>query len=471
MNTAEFEDGQFWLIVDPDYSLKILTNCAYWGDVGGIRGKYRKFWNLLQKIGDLTLQSIMLSELLQDGSAKLLVLGYAIFLFLSRAWLFVDPAERSLFSTSLNSLRVLSYSDLVLHLSMNFSFCLRFLTYPECVVYAYHWKTGEVCPCRILVDIYRTPQTFEEWINPVNVYDKVKALSAAGKLQNLQLVNRALPDWPEELQTCKNLQYLSMVYTETKALPDWATEWTQLQFLHIQGKQLRPSLTYLPEDLFSNMPSLQMIHLGMHPKLLRLPALSGVPNLRSLTLATLHLVREIPSLDQVPRLRHITVSYMESLQIIPDFEKLENVEDFVIAGICPICCTCNPADWFCAGNSVFEVPPSPCLDEKSPLPTLATQRVLERFNATLCIRSGFDKAKIVDFLSQSQIEVCGGVPYRRCEFPPNSGKFGICINFRLQALMCVVNDDYVRLRKVQIQRNVGPPCDVVEEAWLGCGAG
>lgn len=133
--------------------------------------------------------------------------------------------------------------------------------------------------------------------------------------------------------------------------------------------------------------------------------------------------------------------------------------------------TCNPADWFCAGNSVFEVPPSPCLDEKSPLPTLATQRVLERFNATLCIRSGFDKAKIVDFLSQSQIEVCGGVPYRRCEFPPNSGKFGICINFRLQALMCVVNDDYVRLRKVQIQRNVGPPCDVVEEAWLGCGAG
>lgn len=26
MNTAEFEDGQFWLIVDPDYSLKILTN-------------------------------------------------------------------------------------------------------------------------------------------------------------------------------------------------------------------------------------------------------------------------------------------------------------------------------------------------------------------------------------------------------------------------------------------------------------
>lgn len=80
--------------------------------------------------------------------------------------------------------------------------------YPECVVYAYHWKTGEVCPCRILVDIYRTPQTFEEWINPVNVYDKVKALSAAGKLQNLQLVNRALPDWPEELQTCKNLQYL-----------------------------------------------------------------------------------------------------------------------------------------------------------------------------------------------------------------------------------------------------------------------
>lgn len=44
------------------------------------------------------------------------------------------------------------------------------------------------------------------------------------------------------------------------------------------------------------------------------------------------------------------------------------------------------------------------------------------------------------------------------------------MNSRLQVLSCILNDDYVRLRKVQIQKKVGPPCDIVVEAWLGCRA-
>jgi hypothetical protein len=188
------------------------------------------------------------------------------------ARLFADPAERELFIASLNSLRILSYTDLVLRLCMNLSFCHRFLTvvdlmvetastqrtgtsrreslaqmfrhqrrvpkpaaalfaafavavvaytqtsiasshaactpHPECVVYAYQWDAGDLCPCRTLVDIYRTPLTFQEWSEPVDVYEKVKTLSQAGMLQNLQLINRALRSWPEELQNCKNLQYM-----------------------------------------------------------------------------------------------------------------------------------------------------------------------------------------------------------------------------------------------------------------------
>ncbi|POM65849.1 Hypothetical protein PHPALM_18377 [Phytophthora palmivora] len=648
MDTTAFDDGQFWLIVDPDITLKVfsiiglvLVNIGYlfiffklvstrkchtknkgtwawkftvvralckritacWSDVTGIRGKYRKYWNVALKSIDLTMQTIMLRQLLRTGSATVLVRGYAIFLcanafsvavtillgnqsalheilidslfdlvaavlfpilvlfysvnnfdfdrklfsvnmeilppgsFESNARLFVDPAERALFITSLNSLRILSFTDLMLRLSMNFSFCIRFTSvinlmvdtakatrssqstwetlgeffekqnriprpfaafflafgagvvaytqksiiaselacasYAECVAYAYQWGTSDVCPCRTLVDVYRTPQTFVEWENPVDVYDNVKALSRSGMLQNLQLINRALRRWPDELRKCRDLQYISLIYTETEWFPDWANNWNNLQFLHVEGKQLRPSLTQLPDGLFGNMPFLQMIHLGVHPTLPRIPPLIGVPSLLSLTLAGLYVVTELPSLEYVPKLQRLTLPYMESLQTIPDLSPLKNLISFVIFSICPACCNgyisaCNPTDWFCRGNPDIGVSPSTCLAVGAPQPSAESQSIFKKFGSSICIRSGFDMAQTVDLLSQAQIEICDGVPYRRCEFPPHSGKFGICMNNRLQALMCVVNEDYIRLRKVQIQRNVGPPCNIHEEAWLGC---
>ncbi|KAG6577841.1 uncharacterized protein IUM83_16790 [Phytophthora cinnamomi] len=162
--------------------------------MGGIRGRYRKFWNVWQKTVDLTMQSIMLRQLLQDGFSESLVMGYAVFLcvnslsvaagillgnlsalseilidsifvmiaavfypilvlvhsynnfdfdrdlfnvyievlppgsFECSARLFVDPAERELFIASLNSLRILSLTDLLLRVSMNLAFCHRFVT-------------------------------------------------------------------------------------------------------------------------------------------------------------------------------------------------------------------------------------------------------------------------------------------------------------------------------------------------------
>ncbi|OWZ02726.1 putative membrane protein [Phytophthora megakarya] len=676
MDTTAFDDGQFWLIVDPDFKLKILgviglvavdvcylyiflnlvssricssksngswrwkftfVFCdrisACWSDITGIRGKYRKYWvsimktthfyratdclvmfightqNVSLKCVDLVMQTIMLCQLLQDGSSTILVMGYAIFLcansfsvavtillgnsemdkistntfyfvvlssfdlvaavlypilvllysannfdfdrklfsvnleilppgsFERNARLFVDPAERALFVTSLNSLRILSFTDLFLRLSMNFAFCVRFISvinlmvntakkengrlstweslgelfvmqrrvprpyaalflvfgvgavvyahkcinasqsacapYAECVVHAYQWRTGDICPCRTLVDVYRTPQTFLEWSEPVDVYDNVKALSQSGMLHNLQLINRALTRWPEELQKCKDLQSISLIYTETEWFPEWAKSWNNLQFLHIEGKQLRPSLTELPDGLFDNMPFLQMIHLGVHPVLPRIPALDGTPNLRSLTLAGLYIVTELPSFEYAPEIQRLTLSYMESLQTIPDLSPLKNLISFVILSICPVCCngfisTCNSTDWFCLGKPDIQVSQSACLDENAPHASAVSQSIFKEFAPSVCIRSGFDVAETVDLLSEAQIAICDGVLYRRCEFPPHSGKFGICMNNRLQALMCVVNQDYIRLREVQIQRNVGPPCDVREEAWLGC---
>ncbi|EGZ05453.1 hypothetical protein PHYSODRAFT_289229 [Phytophthora sojae] len=164
---------------------------------------------------------------------------------------------------------------------------------------------------------------------------------------------------------------------------------------------------------------------------------------------------------------------MESLQVIQDLAPLKHLLGFVIFSICPACCNgflgaCDTSDWFCTGNPELGTSASSCLGTDAPRPTAESQAVFQQFAVSMCIRTGFDIARVVDLLSKPQIDVCGGVPFRRCEHPPNSGAFGICMNNRLQVLTCVVNDDYVRLRQVEIERKLGPACDAVKEAWLGC---
>ncbi|GMF42117.1 unnamed protein product [Phytophthora lilii] len=212
------------------------------------------------------------------------------------------------------------------------------------------------------------------------------------------------------------------------------------------------------------MPFLQVLHLGVPPTLPRVPPLNGVPSLQSLTLAGLYLVTEIPSFEKVPKLQRLMLPHMDSLQTIPDMAPLKNLASFMIMSICPACCNgfighCDPTDWFCVGNPDIGVAASTCLAGNTSQPTSATASMLQRFAPTVCIRSGFDLSKTVELLSRDQVEICGGVPYRRCEYPRNSGKIGMCINNRLQVLMCMVNDDYIRLRKAQIQRKIGPVCE------------
>lgn len=603
MNTGEYDGGEFWLIVDPDHTLQLasvvglaVVDAAYvfvlwkmiswktrnfvrntntfeahhkmpgwlgsaralflrarhfWRDLAGIRGRYRKFWNICLKTIDLALQSVVLHQLLDNGFSVVLVTCYAAFLcanslsaaanilwgsqsalneifidsifdliaavlypimvliyccntldfdrglfnvylevlppgsFEHSARLFVDPAERALFLASLNSLRVLSLSDLVLRLSMNLAFCHRFNTviglvieisraeksghlkwqslsrifqqqrrvprplaiffvafgaialgysqgsiassksvcapYPGCVVYAYEWG-AKSCSCRTFVDVDRTPLTYGEWMEPIDVSHKVKALSAAGKLQNLQLINRALRTWPDELRRCKSIQFISLIYTETEVLPDYAKDWNELQFLHIEGKQLRPALTLLQDDLFQKMPHLQMIHLGVHPQLPRIPPLEGVPNLKSLTLACLYAVTKLPSVEKVPKLQIFELAYMFAVRTLPDLAPLKNLRDLMIFSICEACCngfigSCDLSDPFCAGNDQLSLPTATCLSESEPRPSSASKALFLRFSSRVCSRSGFDSENAVDLLSKTRIEVCGGVPYQRCEYP------------------------------------------------------
>lgn len=84
--------------------------------------------------------------------------------------------------------------------------------HPECVVHAHRWKTSdERCPCLILIDVDVTPKTYQEWANPIDAYNTVKALAAAGMLTSLQVINRQLLEWPEELQKCRDLKVMYVI--------------------------------------------------------------------------------------------------------------------------------------------------------------------------------------------------------------------------------------------------------------------
>lgn len=89
--------------------------------------------------------------------------------------------------------------------------------HPECAVNAHRWtllKDDSLtqCPCLMLIDRDIAPKTFDEWILPRNVTDKVIQLATTGDLQMLQLTNRYLGELPVELRRCKDLRHLYVAY-------------------------------------------------------------------------------------------------------------------------------------------------------------------------------------------------------------------------------------------------------------------
>lgn len=182
-----------------------------------------------------------------------------------------NPAQVALFRLSFDSLRILSAKAYILRMSMNMSFCYRFkrvvdvqiatqraklsgraisldrptqqrslprvlallllvftaflliftyksvkstetscAAYPECVAYEHRWQSSTTpCPCIMLID-FETPEpkTYDDWIHPEDVTDKVGQLATSGNLEVLYLVNRRFITWPEELRRCKTLKHM-----------------------------------------------------------------------------------------------------------------------------------------------------------------------------------------------------------------------------------------------------------------------
>lgn len=229
----------------------------------------------------------------------------------------------------------------------------------------------------------------------------------------------------------------------------------------------------IDDQLFSNMPQLTYLHFAVHTSLRQFPPLGGVPRLRSVVLAFLLSLEDVPAMDSLLNLRRLELIYLPLAKTVPDLSRLKNLIHLAVFRRVAFCCNgflgkCDPTNLMCVANPDIGIPTIECLATDEPRASAELLSVVDKFSNTFCIASKYDIVGAVDALDPASVQVCGGVPYRQCEYPAGSGQIGMCYNNRMEVLSCILNDDYIRLRQAQIAADIGPPCHPIEEAWLGC---
>ncbi|KAJ8535193.1 hypothetical protein ON010_g13545 [Phytophthora cinnamomi] len=500
MNTGKFDNGQFWLIVDPEYSLKVLgvvalvvVDACYifillklisWRDrhPNRTKGARKDRWARLAWIAVLF---VMIAAVFYP--ILVLVHSYNNFdfdrdlfnvyievlppgSFECSARLFVDPAERELFIASLNSLRILSLTDLLLRVSMNLAFCHRFVTIINLMVETTVMEKSRRSRWETLSHMFRHQRHVPKLSAVLFIVFGAAAIAYTQK--SIATAHEACNPHPEcvvRLSHTSNVsrmdgacgcfrQGASIIAIGNAA--EYPADKSSSVALARRTSTLQPPVYVV--DLYGNRSTAGLGE-GLETATVPVPPSDPDPIERRLVQQYAILADGAPwrpsSITQHPPASWSTESpeldigvfrfelaYLVALQTLPDLAPLQNLVEFTIFSICAACCngfmgSCNLTDPFCTGNSEIGVSASTCLSENERA-TPATQLVLRRFAPSTCIRSGFDSKGSVDLLTRTQIEMCDGVPFRRCEYPPNSGQFGICMNNRMQALGCVVDDDY-----------------------------
>lgn len=233
---------------------------------------------------------------------------------------------------------------------------------------------------------------------------------------------------------------------------------------------------YLPNDLFSNMPHLLFLHFALHTSLKSLPALDGTPKLQTLELAHLFGLTRLPDLDKTLDLRGIVIAYLPLLEMLPDLLSLKRLISVTVFRPSFLCCngylgSCDLNHSFCDADTAHGFPAATCLTDKTLVASTAMVNFLASFGPAVCFKTPDNILEFADIPTKASIDTCGGVPYRRCDIvdPVSNESFeGMCYNLRMQVLSCNPDPNDIAVRKLHISLNVGTPCEVVEEAWLGC---
>jgi hypothetical protein len=113
--------------------------------------------------------------------------------------------------------------------------------YSHCSIYSYQWNVGEDhCTCLMFVDRREAPTSFAEWNDPVDTTANLDELAVAGELRIIQIINRAVPEFPESLYNCVNLERVILIYTKTEHIPDWMADFTQMEYLYVGNLRIYP---------------------------------------------------------------------------------------------------------------------------------------------------------------------------------------------------------------------------------------
>ncbi|KAG3243987.1 hypothetical protein PI124_g11225 [Phytophthora idaei] len=236
-----------------------------WKELTSYEERNRKRWNAFLKLIDLVMETAVLRQLLQSGSPFSLTYGFAGFLavnalscvvnvltdrFSALTEIVVDSIYREYASRGVKKTVPITTTPVPQNavpkgvVSVYVAAILAILlsthkaitdsetlcsSHQECVVYAHRWQTSdEHCPCVILIDVDLAPKMYNQWVDPVNAYDTVKTLAGAGMLTSLQVINRQLVEWPEELRRCSGLKTIQLIYTDVEHIPAWAKDFHNL---------------------------------------------------------------------------------------------------------------------------------------------------------------------------------------------------------------------------------------------------
>ncbi|KAL4094011.1 hypothetical protein PRIC1_011440 [Phytophthora ramorum] len=340
--------------------------------------------------------------------------------------------------------------------------------YDKCVVASYQWNFGEKhCTCLVFADRQMAPKTYAEWTDPEDTTANLAELATSGELRIIQIINRAVPELPEELKKCVNLQQLILAYTKTQHLPEWISEFSRLEYFHIEGDYTSRRLQTVADGIFDTMSHLTFLHMGAHPAVEKLPSLSSLTSLRYLALVGMISLEEIPSFDGLSELGDVKIAQVPRVTRLPSLEPLVQLKSMILAPRNGMCCngfisgTCNMTKPDClpiAGEKY----PLTCTDERI---STADKTTLSKFGGAICADGYSVDLALLAPNKHSTDELCNGTMYKQCT---RFGSEGMCFNNRLMVINCDISAGYIAMRKLQIQRGVGDPCNPEVEAWLGC---
>lgn len=240
----------------------------------------------------------------------------------------------------------------------------------------------------------------------------------------------------------------------------------------MEGQPGGRSLVHLPDDLFLRMSSLMYFHLGVHPFLPKLPRFEGLTMLKTISFAMFSYLQEFPPVEPLVSLERVVLAGSHNMYSLPDFSKNENLVSLILGdiGAC-----CNGFFGGCKIPAMCQFQPiGQCLEPKEytkTRPTAEAQTIFDKFSSSICTFNVPTDIYLAPIIEENA-RACGGVLYRQCRMSNSSyffaNEIGMCYSDRMMAIACMYSPPHVEIRREEIQRGIGTPCDPVEEAWLGC---